>query len=1303
MKRLALYFLILIVVLPFCLFAHIAPCFIYNAGQLQNLGASQALYYYNSPFFQIFFFNNKISYVFQQPQIDPITKKYKAYRIDLLFYQPCDAIALEAFDKKKGYYNFYMSLRPEGVEKVASYGKLLYKNVWKGIDIEFLFDTTNIAQSRLKYNIIVHKEADIKNIQFQYLGQDKLQILPSGALEVSIDNQSVFQEKIPFSFIKIRANKQIIDIRYQKNKDNLIGFNIPNLIDKEAELVIDPIVWSTFLGGASFDRGNAIEVDREGNICVAGDTRSLNFPTRLGQSFIGRPADAYYAKFSPSGELVWCTLYGGSNEEQGHALAVDSNNELYFTGRTSSRDFPLPIVPSPFQPNYRGGMADAYILKLNAEGIRIWATYYGGSEYDNVSNIAISRANKITIVGDTDSPDLSFPPGAFQGDLAGTGLDNDVFIAQFDANGTPLWGTYLGGTHFDFAYGVAYDSQENVIVCGQTLSDNFPIIGNGNNLQSALAGNSDAFIAKFNKRGQPIWSSYYGGTGAETAKYLAINTNDEIFIAGQSASPDFPFKALNTPYQIVNNGGSDIFILKFSKDLSPLCNTLFGGSGDERLSGIRLIENQNILISGETRSPNLPFPPLPQPDFANNQGGQDLFLAYFACNSGANCWFTPYWGSYLGGSGGEEAAYHNLGYSKSDNCAYLIGTTQSQNFPRLPGSGNSYFQNYGGGPYDAVLMKVALPCVSPLSFLPLEKEVCPEKPFSLIFPNFPNNAKVYLFDSSSALVPIDSAVASPYRFNLLPTSTSVAYYYRVLSGSNNCLSCRSTVTIKPNLPKQPSFRTSRLCRPGRFTVAFEVNSSDEVIRVYSQENAINPITTLVPPELTYITNLFSQSGEIFAESYNSQNRCASPKIKIPLNLELLPPPSFEPVARCGSGEVVLNFNYPPSPGVILELYSNLDAVAPIAQDSLPPFSFTINITTSVLFYAHVFNKVNGCASSKIPVKVTAHPLPAPPFGFPVGRCESGNLTFTLLRNSNTGSVIYVYSARNGAAIDSLKQEPYWFTTPFLSQSRTYYFRSQDPLTQCLSDAFESKAEISELAGFEKSIVICASESRLRAEKGSQWLWNTGDTRQTITINKSGLYQVLVKDDWGCSAVQKFNATVLGLRFKDTINARLFNCIEEKIKVDTSGLPQPLSIRWAPSGESAVEITVKEKGVYKATLNFPAINCQVERIFNVTQSDSCNQAPYFYAPNAFSPNDDGQNDAWYMHSVNVKEHTLRIYDRWGTMVYENSANGNLSPENSFWNGKKNGIDMPEGVYIFIVDATDRFGNKRQFKGNITLIR
>lgn len=1307
-----LYCLILIVVanFPFSLFARIAPhfihnAFIHNAGQLQNLSGSDILYYYNSPSFQVFFFENKISYIFQEPKTDALTKKYKAHRIDFLFHQPCNKITLEALDKKNGYYNFYTPLRPEGIEKVASYGKLLYRNVWEGVDIEFLFDSTHIATGRLKYNIIAHKGANVKNIQFEYQGQDKLQILPSGVLEGSIHNQSIFQENIPVSFIKKRENSQIIDIQYQKSKNNLISFNIPSFIDNETELIIDPVVWSTFLGGASFDRGNAIQVDLQGNICVAGDTRSVDFPTRLGQSFVGRPADAYYAKFSPNGELIWCTLYGGSNEEQGHALAVDSNNDLYFTGRTSSRDFPLPTTPSPLQPNYRGGMADAYILKLNAEGIRLWATYYGGAEYDNVSNIAISNNNKITIVGDTDSPDLNFPPGSFQGDLAGTGFDNDAFIAQFDANGAALWGTYLGGTNFDFAYGVAYDNQDNVVVSGQTLSNDFPIIGNGNNLQAALAGNSDAFIIKFNNGGRPIWSSYYGGSGAENAKYLTINNNNEIFIAGQTTSPDFPFKASHTPYQVANNGGNDIFLLKFSSDLSPLCNTLFGGSGDERLNGIRVIENQNILISGETRSADLPLPPLPKPDFANNQGAQDLFLAYFACNSDANCLFTPYWGSYFGGSAGEEAAYHNLAYSKFNNRAYLIGTTQSNDFPILPDGGNSYFQNYGGGPYDAFLMNITLPCIAPLSFLPVEKEVCPEKPFPLDFPNLANNAKVYLLGSPSAAVAVDSATAFPYRFNLTAASMPVTYYYRVLSGSNNCLSCVSTVTIKPSLPKQPSFRAPTICSPGKFTVVFEVDNTDEVIRIYSQENAINPIATLAPPELTYITDLFSQSGEIFAESYNAQNQCASPKTKIPLNLELLPPPNFEPIARCGSGEVTINFNYPPSAGIALRLYPNLQANSPIAQDSVPPFSFTINVTASVLLYAEVINKVNGCASSKIPVKVMMHPLPAPPFGFPVGRCESGNLTFTLFRNSNTGSVIYIYNTINGAAIDSLKQEPYWFTTPFLSQSRTYYFRSQDPLTQCLSDGFEAKAEISELTNFQKSIVTCSSEGRLSAEKGSQWLWNTGDTRNAITINKSGLYEVLVKDDWGCSALQKFNVTILGLRFRDTISARLSNCIEERIKVDTSGLPQPLSISWSHNAEAEnkVEIIVKEKGVYKATLNFPAINCQLERIFNVTQSDSCNDAPYFYAPNAFSPNDDTRNNFWYMYSINVSQHTLRIYDRWGNIVYENSASGNLSPENSFWDGKKNGANMPEGVYIFIVDAEDKLGNKRQFKGNITLIR
>ncbi|MDW8159175.1 MAG: hypothetical protein RML72_09930, partial [Bacteroidia bacterium] len=944
--------------------------FIKNVGQLSSPSNHEPIkYYYQSPYFQVFFFEKKISYVFYEkgkfnsPQI-------KTYRIDLLFKNPSPYIQLNVAEKRECYYNFYTPQNPTGLEKVPAFGKLVYTNVWKDIDIEFLF-SKEASKGALKYNIVARKGANLQNIQFEYQGQDTLIIEPTGRLQGLINHQIIFEEAIPLAFYQSQGKKQNVNIYYKKIFSRQIGFYSPCNIPNDVNLVIDPIIWSTYLGGNNFDRGNAIQVDAQENIIIAGDTRSANFPTKLGQSFVGRPADAYFAKFSTEGEMLWCTLYGGSNEEQGHALAINANNEIYVTGRTSSSDFPLPITPLPFQTTYRGGTADAYLIKLNTAGIRIWATYYGGRGFDNVTNIAISPSDQVTIIGDTDSPDLSFPPGAYQGDLAGTGWDNDIFVVQFNAAGNLQWGTYWGGTNFDFAYGVAIDQEGNTIICGQTLSDNFPILGRGNNVQPNKAGNSDAFIIKLNRQGLPIWSTFYGGSGAENAKCVAINTQNQIFITGNTTSSDFPLLSDVPAYQSTLRGGTDVFLLLLSPDLVPLYNTLLGGVAEDRATGIRLIADEKVLISGETRSNDFPFPISPKPDYSRNQGGQDLFLIQFACKQENT--LVPYWGSYFGGSQGEEAAYHNLAFSATNHVAYLIGTTQSQNFPLLSSS-RSYIQSYGGGAFDAFIFGVQLPCTSPSTYPPIEKNFCPGQHFRLELPELPTGVIVYLYDSPTSTFPIDSSSSYPYIFDLPTLNSTTTYYYRVVSLNSKCLSCFSSLVLRPYLPAELVFRVQPRCKPGRFSVEFTINSpQQEVIRIYTQENSNTPIATLTFPNWVYLTDSLFENSQIFAEIFNPLLRCSGPKVKIPLTFNLLKPPIALPASRCGAGKITLSIQYEVEPGVELRLYNNLLSITPTIIDSIPPYHFNLEVTSTTSFYVQAFNKLQDCVSARVSVKIIINP------------------------------------------------------------------------------------------------------------------------------------------------------------------------------------------------------------------------------------------------------------------------------------------------------------------------------------------
>ncbi len=258
-----------------------------------------------------------------------------------------------------------------------------------------------------------------------------------------------------------------------------------------------PFTYATRLGGGNDDRGLAIAVDAQGNAYVTGDTLSPGFPTvRPIQASSGGSAggvagsfsDAFVAKYNPTGNaLVYSTFLGGSDFDQGTAIAVDAQGAAYVAGNTNSPNFPTTGALQAA----KGNDPDAFVTKIDAPGSAVvYSTYIGGSGADGANGIAVDRTGSAHVVGTTGSANFVVAK-ATQGAKSG---GDDAFVLKLDSTGRgPLFSSFLGGRETDAGMGVALNAQGAVRVLGLTASADFPSVKPVAGVKPPAQG--DAFVA----------------------------------------------------------------------------------------------------------------------------------------------------------------------------------------------------------------------------------------------------------------------------------------------------------------------------------------------------------------------------------------------------------------------------------------------------------------------------------------------------------------------------------------------------------------------------------------------------------------------------------------------------------------------------------------------------------------------------------------------------------------------------------------------------------------------------------------
>jgi uncharacterized protein (TIGR02145 family) len=667
------------------------PAFIENKGQIidQNNKPNPAvLYLLTTPGFNIQLRRGGFSYDLYtatglKPQAAEKSLKPEAcslkpaacslyyHRIDFDLLNANPNPIIETSEPSPDYMNYYTTGTPvEGITHVQSYASVTYKNIYPGIDLQFVADNERLFE----YNFILQPGADINSIRLKLSGPEKIKKYKDGIhLETSIGE---VDETIPVCYYSMNDIRVSVKGRFKKIGEHLYGFSTDQAVPAGAALFIDPIPtrrWGTYYASVNYYNSGCV-TDNSGNVIIAGTTFDLVHIATAGayQTLIGGAEDACLAKFSTTGQRIWGTYFGGSDGEVGNSCSLDKDGNIFLIGYTSSTNG--IATPGAHQTSKKGN-TDSFIVKFTSAGMRTWGTYFGGNEiypagWDYLFSCATDTLGNVYCFGATSAPDFIATPGASQ-TIYGGGI-SDGFLTKFSGTGQQLWGTYYGGSSMEQNITGTVAKNGFVYISGNTGSPNN--IATPGSFMDTYPG-PGAFLGCFDLSGQRLWGTYFAGlSGGGTVSYgCAADTASGVFFCGTtSASSNI---ATSGTYQPVQTGpGTSGYLEKFSSGGQRLWGTYYGSSAygpiPVSLNAAAVDDSGNVYITGNA----ILFDPMLVSTGAYQSiyrgGTHDAILAKFNGNG------QRIWGTYYGGTDDDLGV--SCAADHMDN-VYMFGWTFSEN------------------------------------------------------------------------------------------------------------------------------------------------------------------------------------------------------------------------------------------------------------------------------------------------------------------------------------------------------------------------------------------------------------------------------------------------------------------------------------------------------------------------------------------------------------------------------------------------------------------------------------------------
>ena len=688
--------------------------FVKNEGQVttpDNEPVPGVKYSYGAGSVNVYFQQNKVSYVYPKkeyrssdmPGKDSALQTTALYRMDMVLKGANPGAELKGAAKRASHSNYFTGQARSA--KVPHYGKLVYEDIYEGIDLVYKF-----KKGQLKYEFVVHEGADPEQIRMRYKGAESLKKAKGGGLALT-NPFGKLNEAEPVAFTK--GNKeQKFPCEFVVGKKRTASFELKEA--PQQTYVIDPYInYSTFLGGASADKAWDVAVNDEGSdeVYVAGETSSSNFPSISGKIVEPKSQnqDGFLAQYDANGNLNWFSYYGRDGTDQITGIDIRNGSSTHFpyvVGFSNSDPSKLPGskgYTSKTNPNGPNGSQNyVFVAQFFSSGSPQAYAVLGSDQNDRSGNIQVNGSD-FYITGYTNGSnfDLKNPTqSTFHGNTEG-------IVAYFSDLNNLTFSTFFGGGGFDYLLDIGQMPNGDLIVKGfsNSSSTNSPQIPNdGNSYQSQNQGGFDHILARFDNVKNFKESTYLGGSNAEqnfdfSRNTLAIDEQGYIHITGQTQTPSTatnPFPVTSGAYKTQLSGNSDMMYARFA-DMSTLdYATYIGGSSAENGTGIVAFDRRDYLVAGNTNSTDATVSTKAPSLQYQNKGQYDGYMIRFKDDGLA-------WGSYYGGS--SEDRIFGMANSPDQQERFVAGETASTDWQT---TNNAHQTNYGGstsgGSSDAFLL-----------------------------------------------------------------------------------------------------------------------------------------------------------------------------------------------------------------------------------------------------------------------------------------------------------------------------------------------------------------------------------------------------------------------------------------------------------------------------------------------------------------------------------------------------------------------------------------------------------------------
>lgn len=624
----------------------------------------------------------------------------------------------------------------------GNFTRLTYRNVWDGIDVVYYGEG-----DQLKYDYVVKPGADPSNVRLRWLGlEEPLALIPAQAGNQNSNSAVIpakagiqpdtglllatsvgtLREGIPLAYQRDENGARVpVEVSFVILSENEVGLEVVGKWDRTKELVVDPLVYSTYLGGSGWDDIFAIATDNIGNTITAGSTQSQDFPITAGcfdETYNDErdgDNDCFIAKISRDGSsLIYCTYIGGRYSEILFSIIQGQNDRTIFIGGTVSNDF--PTTEGAYDRVYANGRwnRDGIIGALNNAGnALIFSTFLGGDEFENTRAIALTDNGDIIVGGLVFGAGFPVSEGVIQPNCSG---ERDGFIAKISGDGSSLmFGTYYGGSDIDEISALTIDSSEHIVVTGTTRSNDLPIAGES--FDESYNGDNDVFVTWLSAEADEIISgTYLGDWGSEEARTITFDGIQGVIVGGTTNSRWFP--TTHGSFDETYSDSTDCFLARLTYSRPELIySTFLGDRGYEQFSGAFLDPDGSIIAAGFTSSQH--FPVTQDAYQIDIRGRNDLFIVRLNAE-GSNLIY----GTHFGGWSDEECL---MGIA-NDNAGGVAmgGFTYGETFPTTE---NAFDQTFNGGYSDGIAARLDIGLTYILRWIEMPHQVVSDEIHNILF------------------------------------------------------------------------------------------------------------------------------------------------------------------------------------------------------------------------------------------------------------------------------------------------------------------------------------------------------------------------------------------------------------------------------------------------------------------------------------------------------------------------------------------------------------------------------------------